>query len=74
MKTLEINRRYDYVRPSEMPKKLNFFKRWLCKHELVDDLECSEDGLTRISGQDHVVYCTKCGHIQGYWSKNFSDY
>lgn len=68
---MDINRRYKYVRPSEMPKKLNIFKRLMCKHELVDDIKCSESCFMRISGEDHVVYCVKCGHIEGYWSKNY---
>lgn len=68
---MKINRRYNYIAKNELPKKLNIIKRFMCKHELVDDILCSETGLTRISGEDHIVYCEKCGHIEGHWSKDF---
>lgn len=68
---MKINRRYNYISKSELPKKLNIVKRLLCKHKLVDDILCDEMGLSRISGEDHIVYCTKCGHIEGYWSKEY---
>lgn len=67
---VKIERRYNYVSKSEMPKA-NIFKRLMCKHEYVDDIRCDELGMTRISGEDHVVYCAKCGHIKGYWSKEY---
>lgn len=68
---MNINRRYKYISLNEMPRKLNIFKRIICKHEFVDDIQCGELGLTRISGEDHIVYCIKCGHIEGYYSKEY---
>lgn len=68
---MEIKRTYNYIAKSELPKKKFFFKRLVCKHSLVDNILCSESGLCRISGEDHVVYCEKCGYIKGYYSKEY---
>lgn len=68
---MKIDRRYGFMSKEGLPKEPNIFKRLLCKHDLVDDIICSEMGFTRISGEDHIIYCKKCGHIKGYWSKDY---
>ena len=68
---MNIKRNYNYISKSERSKRKSLFKRFKCKHELVDNILVDECGLSRISGEDHIVYCDKCGHIEGYWSKEY---
>ena len=68
---MEIKRTYRYLAKSELPKKLSLLKRFICKHELIDNILTSESGFCRISGEDHIVYCGKCCHIEGYYSEEF---
>lgn len=67
----EIKRTYKYVSKSKLPKKKFILKRLFCKHKLVDNILSSEIGLCRISGEDHIVYCEKCGDIKGYYSREY---
>ncbi len=68
---MNIKRTYKYVSENELPKKQCLIKRIICKHELVDNILTSESGLCRINGEDHIVYCEKCGHIEGCYSKEY---
>ena len=70
-KIMNIRRTYEYISKSELPKKQFIFKRIMCEHDLVDNILTGESGLSRINGEDHIVYCTRCGHIEGYYSKEY---
>lgn len=66
-----IRRTYKYISKGELPKQKNIFKRMLCEHDLVDNILCSKSGLTRINGEDHIVYCEKCGFVKGCYSREY---
>lgn len=68
---MNIKRTYNYISKGKLPKKKNVFKRLICDHQLVDNILVSEIGLSRISGEDHIVYCENCGHIEGCYSKEY---
>ena len=68
---MKIKRTYDYISKDKLPKKQSLWKRFTCKHELVDNILTGEMGFCRISGEEHIVYCEKCGHIKGYYSKEY---
>lgn len=67
---MEIKRAYNYISKSKIPKK-SVLKRMFCKHELIDNILSSESGLCRINGEDHIVYCEKCGYIKGCYSREY---
>lgn len=68
---MNIERSYNYIKRSELPKRQSIFKRIKCKHELLDDVLIGESGFSRISGEEHIVYCKKCGHIEGCYSEEY---
>lgn len=68
---MDIKRNYKCISKNNLPKRKSFLKRFKCKHELVDNILVGESGLTRINGEDHIVYCGKCGFIKGYYSKEY---
>lgn len=67
---MNIKRNYNYISKNRLPKK-TVLKRLFCKHELVDNILSSENGMCRINGEDHIVYCEKCGYIKGCYSKEY---
>jgi len=68
---MDIRTDYNYICESKLPKRKSFLNRIRCKHQLVDNILIGESGLSRISREDHIVYCEKCGHIEGYYSKEY---
>lgn len=45
-------------------KRKSFIKRVFCNHDFISGESCSSTGLTRISGQDIVTACKKCGVVK----------
>lgn len=45
-----------------------FYIRWGCNHNIIDKSTCSSIGLTRLSGDDRLVFCDKCGKIKRKYS------
>lgn len=68
---MDIRRTYNYISKNKLPNRKNMFKRLFCEHDLVDNILTSENGLQRISGEDHIVYCEKCGYIKGCYSREY---
>lgn len=42
----------------------SFIKQIFCKHEYIKGEICSSNGLIRISGQDFITVCNKCGKVK----------
>jgi len=53
-------------------EKKSFIKRLFCKHlDIITGESCSSMGLMRISGQDIITACKKCGTIINRQSTNY---
>lgn len=68
---MNIRRTYKYISKNKLPNKKFILARIFCEHDLVDNILTSENGFQRISGEDHIVYCEKCGYIKGCYSNEF---
>ena len=49
-------------------KEKSFINKLFCKHDFIEGEKCSPIGMTRISGQDIIKVCAKCGKIIGSYS------
>ncbi|MBI6005923.1 hypothetical protein H8J86_08145 [Clostridium perfringens] len=65
---MNIERRYGYISKEKIKKK-NFIKRFVCKHNWVDDL--LSEGFYALNGRRHIVYCKNCGKVKGYYWEEY---
>lgn len=55
---------YIYNKGVVQINKKSAIAKMFCKHEYIEGEICSSNGMTRISGEDKVVVCKKCGKVK----------